>query len=117
MPLQDTAVKVQARYLVHSQKTRSGGDHIIFSNDGQQLVYWKVHGVFRTLLKSAGVKPGGRWPRIYEPRHTFAVPALESSPTGPQRTGHPILSPSPSPRHPTIHPPSSPSNTTHNLLP
>jgi hypothetical protein len=32
-------------------------------------VYWKVHSVFRTLLKSAGLKPsGGRWPRIHELR-------------------------------------------------
>jgi integrase/recombinase XerD len=55
-------------------------------------VYWKVHGVFRTLLKSAGIKPsGGRWPRIHELRHTFAVRALESSPTGGQRIGQHML--------------------------
>ena len=58
----------------------------------QPLVYWKVHSVFRTLLKSAGLKPpGGRWPRIHELRHTFAVRALESSPTGRQRIGQHML--------------------------
>ena len=55
-------------------------------------MYWKVHSVFRTLLKSAGLKPaGGRWPRIHELRHTFAVRALESSPTGRQRIGQHML--------------------------
>ena len=44
--------------------------------------------MFRTLLKSAGIKPSrGRWPRIHELRHTFAVRALESSPTSRQRIG------------------------------
>jgi integrase/recombinase XerD len=55
-------------------------------------VYWKVHGVFRALLKSVGIKPsGGRWPRIHELRHTLAVRALESSPTGRQRIGQHML--------------------------
>jgi integrase/recombinase XerD len=92
VPLHDTAVAGLARYLTHRQKTRRGGDHVFVSDDGQPLVYWKVHGVFRTLLKSAGIKPsGGRWPRIHELRHTFAVRALESSPTGRQRIGQHML--------------------------
>ena len=92
VPLHDTAVKGLARYLVHRQKTRRGGEHVFVSDDGQPLVYWKVHSVFRTLLKSAGIKPsGGRWPRIHELRHTFAVRALESSPTGRQRIGQHML--------------------------
>lgn len=92
VPLHDTAVKGLARYLAHRQKTRRGGDHVFVSDDRQPLVYWKVHSVFRTLLKSAGIKPsGGRWPRIHELRHTFAVRALESSPTGRQRIGQHML--------------------------
>jgi integrase/recombinase XerD len=92
VPLHDTAVAGLARYLTHRQKTRRGGDHVFVSDDGQPLVYWKVHGVFRTLLKSAGIQPsGGRWPRIHELRHTFAVRALESSPTGRQRVGQHML--------------------------
>ena len=70
VPLHDTAVKGLARYLVDRHKMRSGGDHVFVSDDGQPLVYWKVHSAFRTLLKSAGIKPsGGRWPRIHELRH------------------------------------------------
>ena len=88
VPLHDTAVTGLAHYLIHRQEERRGGDHVFVSDEGQPLVYRKVHNMFRTLLKSAGFKPsGGRWPRIHELRHTFAVRALESSPTGRQRIG------------------------------
>jgi len=92
VPLHATAVTGLAHYLMHRQEARSGGDHVFVSDEGQPLVYWKVHGVFRALLKSAGIKPsGGRWPRIHELRHTLAVRALESSPTGRQRIGQHML--------------------------
>ena len=91
VPLHATAVTGLARYLTHRQ-ARCGGDHVFISDEGQPLVYWKVHGEFRALLKSAGIKPsGGRWPRIHELRHTLAVRALESSPTGRQRIGQHML--------------------------
>ena len=92
VPLHDTAVTGLGHYLMYRQEKRRGGDHVFVSDKGQPLVYWKVHGVFRTLLKSAGLKPsGGRWPRIHDLRHTFAVRALESSPTGRQRIGQHML--------------------------
>jgi integrase len=92
VPLHATAVTGLARYLTHRQEARCSGDHVFVSDEGQPLVYWKVHSVFRTLLKSAGIKPsGGRWPRIHELRHTLAVRALESSPTGRQRIGQHML--------------------------
>jgi integrase/recombinase XerD len=92
VPLHDTAVTGLGHYLMYRQETRRGGDHVFVSDKGQPLVYWKVHGVFRTLLKSAGLKPSsGRWPRIHDLRHTFAVRALESSPTGRQRIGQHML--------------------------
>ena len=92
VPLHATAVTGLAHYLMHRQEARSGGDHVFVSDEGQPLVYWKVHGVFRALVKSAGIKPsGGRWPRIHELRHTLAVRALESSPTGRQRIGQHML--------------------------
>ena len=92
VPLHDTAVTGLGHYLMYRQETRRGGDHVFVSDKGHPLVYWKVHGVFRTLLKSAGLKPsGGRWPRIHDLRHTFAVRALESSPTGRQRIGQHML--------------------------
>ena len=92
VPLHATAVTGLAGYLTHRQEARCGGDHVFVSGAGQPLVYWKVHSVFRTLLKTAGIKPsGGRWPRIHELRHTLAVRALESSPTGRQRIGQHML--------------------------
>ena len=92
VPLHDTAMTGLGHYLMNRQEARRGGDHVFVSDQGQPLVYWKVHGVFRTLLKSAGLKPtGGRWPRIHDLRHTFAVRALESSPTGRQRIGQHML--------------------------
>jgi integrase/recombinase XerD len=92
VPLHDTAVAGLAHYLMHRQKERRGREHVFVSDEGQPLVYWKVHGVFRALLKSAGLKPcGSRWPRIHDLRHTFAVRALESSPTGRQRIGQHML--------------------------
>ena len=88
VPLHDSAVAGVGQYLAHRQGARRGGDHVFASDEGKPLVYWRVHKVFRTLLKSAGIESsGGRWPRIHELRHTFAVRALESSPTGRQRIG------------------------------
>ena len=92
VPLHDTAVAGLGRYLACRQGAHRGGDHVFISDEGQPLIYWKVHSVFRTLVKSAGLKPAGsRWPRIHELRHTFAVRALESSPTGRQRIGQHML--------------------------
>jgi len=92
VPLHDTAVTGLGRYLMLRQEKRRGGDHVFVTDEGQPLAYWKVHSVFRTLLKSAGLKPSrGRWPRIHDLRHTFAVRALESSPTGRQRIGQHML--------------------------
>ena len=92
VPLHDTAVAGLGRYLACRQGAHRGGDHVFISDEGEPLFYWKVHSVFRTLVKSAGLKPaGGRRARIHELRHTFAVRALESSPTGRQRIGQHML--------------------------
>ena len=92
VPLHDTAVTGLGRYLMYRQEARCGGDHLFVSEEGRALVYWRVHGVFRHLLESAGLLPSnGRWPRIHDLRHTFAVRALESSPTGRQRIGQHML--------------------------
>jgi integrase len=92
VPLHDTAWAGLGHYLEHRQEMSRGGDHVFVSGAGEPLVYSKVHRVFRALLKSAGFQPtGGRWPRIHELRHTFAVRALESSPRGRQRIGQHML--------------------------
>ena len=77
VPLHDTARTGLARYLTHRQEMRSGSDHVFVSDDGQPLIYWKVHNVFRALLKSAGIKPSrGRWPRIHELRQHADSPIM-----------------------------------------
>lgn len=92
VPLHDTAVVGLGKYLACRQRMRRGGDHVFVSGKGQPLIYWRVHTVFRALLKSAGLKPSDhRWPRIHDLRHTFAVRALESSPVGRQRIGQHML--------------------------
>jgi integrase len=92
VPLHDTAVAGLAHYLTQRQEMRRGGDHVFVSDKGLPLAYWKVHSVFRTLVESAGLKPsGGRLPRIHQLRHTFAVRALEASPTGRQRIGQHMM--------------------------
>jgi len=92
VPLHETAVTGLGQYLEHRQRMHRGGDHLFVSDDGEPLVYWKVYSVFRALLKVAGLQPsGGRWPRLHDLRHTFAVRALESSPAGRQRIGQHML--------------------------
>ena len=92
VPLHETAVVGLGCYLSHRQEMRRGGDHVFVSESGRPLLYGNVHRMFRNLLKSAGLKPShGRWPRIHDLRHTFAVRALESSPTGRQRIGQHML--------------------------
>jgi integrase len=88
VPLHQTAVSGLRRYLEQRQRMRCGGDHVFVSNTGLPLAYWKVQGVFRKLLKTAELIPSqGRVPRLHDFRHTFAVRALEASPTGRRRIG------------------------------
>jgi integrase/recombinase XerD len=92
VPLHETAVAGLGQYLTRRQRIRSGVDHVFISNDGQPLAYTGVHDVFRKLLKSVDLLPlHGRGPRLHDLRHTFAVRALESSPTGRQRIGQHML--------------------------
>jgi integrase len=92
VPLHETAVTGLRQYLEYRQRTHRGGDHLFVSDDGEPLVYWKVYTVFRTLLKVVGLQSSaGRWPRLHDLRHTFAVRALESSPAGRQRIGQHML--------------------------
>jgi integrase/recombinase XerD len=88
VPLHQTAVSGLRQYLEQRQRMRCGGDHVFVSNSGLPLVYSHVQGVFRKLLKIAELIPSqGRIPRLHDFRHTFAVRALEASPTGRQRIG------------------------------
>jgi integrase len=77
VPLHQTAVAGLGQYLAYRQRTRRAGEHLFVSDGGQPLVYWRVHSVLRTLLKSAGLKPTGlRWPRIHDLRHRADFPIM-----------------------------------------
>lgn len=55
-------------------------DQPFFPNrDGGHYTKWAVYGIFRCLLREAGISHGGRGrgPRLHDLRHTFAVHRLE----------------------------------------
>jgi integrase len=92
VPLHPTAVAGLRSYLSRRQTMNCIDEHLFLSNKGRPLRYTEVYLVFRKLLKSANlVSSRGRVPRIHELRHTFAVRALESSPSGRKRIGQHML--------------------------
>jgi integrase/recombinase XerD len=92
VPLHPTAVPYIERYLKRRRRTRSHGQDVFIDQNGRPLRYWDVYTIFQRLLKTAGLAPsGGRRHRLHHLRHTFAVRALEASPTGRQRVGRHML--------------------------
>jgi integrase len=92
VPLHDTARLAIDRYLPRRRRIRSNRTHMFIRNDGRPLRYRDVQATFLKLLKMSDLKlPTGRRPRLHELRHTFAVRALEGSPTGRQRIGQHML--------------------------
>jgi integrase len=89
VPLHDTAVAGLDQYLRHRQRLQPRGDWVFVSTRGHQLAYRDVHAVFRILVAAAHLHAAGtRAPSLHGLRHTFAVRALEASPTGRQRIGY-----------------------------
>jgi integrase/recombinase XerD len=92
VPLHPTAVAHIERYLKRRRQTRSPGQDVFIDENGRPLRYWDVYRTFQRLLKTAGLAPSGvRRHRLHHLRHTFAVRALEASPTGRQRVGRHML--------------------------
>ena len=89
VPLHDSAVAGLERYILCRHRTGSGNDHVFVGSRGQPLKYQAVQSTFKTLLGRADLwsVPNGRHPRLHDLRHTFAVRALQASPTGRQRIG------------------------------
>jgi integrase len=87
VPLHDTAAAGLARYLVRRQPCSH--DEPVFTNKrGQALRYIAVKETFDRLLGKAGVRSRtARRPRLHDLRHTFAVRALQGSPTGRNKCG------------------------------
>ena len=88
VPLHDTVVAGLGQYLRHRQRLQPKGVWVFVSPRGHQLAYRDVRTVFRTLVAAAHLRAAsGRAPSLHGLRHTFAVRALEASPTGRQRIG------------------------------
>jgi integrase/recombinase XerD len=84
VPLHDTAKVGLDRYLVLRRETGSADDHVFIGDHGRALPYHAVHSTFKTLLRKANLWPpqGYPRPRLHDLRHTFAVRALQASPSG-----------------------------------
>jgi integrase/recombinase XerD len=87
VPLHDTAVAGLKRYLAPRQP-RSGTDPVFVDARGLPLRYIAVKETFDRLVVRAGIAPTAkRRPRLHDLRHTFAVRALQGSPTDRSRSG------------------------------
>jgi integrase/recombinase XerD len=84
VPLHDTAKIGLDRYLAQRRQTSSTDDHVFIGDHGRALPYHAVHSTFITLLRKANLSPAPdrRRPRLHDLRHTFAVRALQVSPSG-----------------------------------
>jgi integrase/recombinase XerD len=88
VPLHETAVAGLEQYLRHPARARSIRSWLFISEWGHQLLYRDVHDVFRRLVTMAQLRmDGGRAPTLHGLRHTFAVRALEATPTGRSQVG------------------------------
>jgi len=87
VPLHDTAVAGLKRYLLR-RRPRSDTDPVFGDARGLPLRYITVKGTFDGLVVRAGIiSAAKRRPRLHDLRHTFAVRALQGSPTGRSRSG------------------------------
>lgn len=87
VPLHDTATVGLQRYLGR-RGPGSDGDPVFVDKRGRALRYIAVKETFDRLIGKAGIRPrsAGR-PRLHDLRHTFAVRALQGSPSGRSRCG------------------------------
>ena len=87
VPLHETAAIGLRRYLDH-RGPGSKDDPVFIDTHGRPLRYIAVKETFDVLVGKAGIKSrSGHRPRLHDLRHTFAVRALEGSPTGRNRCG------------------------------
>jgi integrase/recombinase XerD len=92
VPLHETTRRALERYLIHRKKVRVSNDHFFLSPRGRRLRYECVHEAFTTLVKKLGLlSQHGPRPRIHSLRHSFAVHALEKSPSGRERVARHML--------------------------
>jgi integrase len=89
VPLHESTVVALERYLDQRQRLAPCHDHFFLGHDGLPLRYSAVWRIFRRLVRELGMHPGpgSPAPKLHSLRHTFAVRALESCPSGAERVG------------------------------
>ena len=87
VPLHETAAAGLKRYLAR-RGPGSNEDPVFVDKRGWALRYIAVKETFDRLVGKAGIKSrSARRPRLHDLRHTFAVRALQGSPSGRSRCG------------------------------
>jgi integrase len=87
VPLHDTAAAGLQRYLAR-RGPGSDDEPVFIDKRGRPLRYIAVKETFDRLVVKVGIRSrSGRRPRLHDLRHTFAVRALEGSPSGRSRCG------------------------------
>jgi integrase/recombinase XerD len=87
VPLHDTAAAGLERYLAR-RGPGSDDDPVFIDKRGRALRYIAVKETFDRLVGKAGITSrSARRPRLHDLRHTFAVRALQGSPSGRSRCG------------------------------
>ncbi|MGY4497946.1 site-specific recombinase XerD [Bradyrhizobium sp. GM24.11] len=87
VPLHDTAAAGLQRYLAR-RGPGAADDPMFIDKRGRPLRYIAVKETFDRLVDKAGIRSrSAHRPRLHDLRHTFAVRALQGSPTGRGRCG------------------------------
>lgn len=88
VPLHDTAMAGLTGYLARRRSRSEADDPVFVDAGGLPLRYVAVKETFDRLVRRAGiVSATKRRPRLHDLRHTFAVRALQGSPTDRRRSG------------------------------
>lgn len=84
VPLHPTTHAGLTRYLERRCHVGGGDDHLFVSLRRRALSYPTVNATFLAIVRELGLHsgPGQPGPRLHDLRHTWAVRALEASPTG-----------------------------------
>jgi integrase len=92
-PLHESTTAAMDRYLTLRRGMHCHREGIFITDDGRSFTYATVRRNFRKMLAHAEISPppAGRFPRLHDLRHTFAVRALEACPSSRQRVGQHML--------------------------
>jgi len=87
VPLHDTAAAGLQRYLAR-RGLGSADEPVFIDKRGRPVRYIAIKETFDRLVVKAGIRSrSARRPRLHDLRHTFAVRALQGSPSGRSRCG------------------------------